>query len=243
MFLLGTIVNGLAIIFGALLGSLIRNIPEKMKTTIMQAIGLAVIILGISMGPESKQFVIVIGSLVVGGYLGERFDLDDKFNRVGRWLEKKIAGRKENKGDGSNEGNFGKAFVMTTIIYAVGAMSLLGAIDSGVRGDHSILYTKALLDGFSAIIFTSTLGIGVLFSAFPVMLYQGTIALFAKQIVSFIPPELMDLFIIEVTATGGIMILAIGLNILGLTKVRVANLLPAIVVVFFFVSIQYYFFL
>lgn len=242
MFLLGTIVNGLAIIFGALLGSLIRNIPEKIKATIMQAIGLAVIILGINMGLESNQFVIVIGSLVVGGYLGERFDLDDKFNRLGRWLENKIGGSKENKGEGSKEGNFSKAFVMTTIIYAVGAMSLLGAIDSGVRGDHSILYTKALLDGFSAIIFTSTLGIGVLFSAFPVMLYQGTIALFARQIVSYIPQELMDLFIIEVTATGGIMILAIGLNILGLTKVRVANLLPAILVVFFFVSIQYFFF-
>lgn len=232
MVLLGTIVNGIAIIFGSILGSFIKNIPEKMKTTIMQAISLAVIVLGINMGLESEQFMIVIGSLVVGGMIGERMDLEERLNRVGQRLETSIGAK--------NEGSIAKAFVMTTIIYVVGAMAILGALDSGIRQDHSILYTKALLDGFSAIIFTSTLGIGVLFSAIPVMLYQGMIALFATQIVKYIPTNLMDAFIVEITAVGGIMIVAIGINMLGLTKIRVANLIPALVVVLLFVSVQYY---
>ncbi|WP_096202893.1 DUF554 domain-containing protein [Bacillus sp. FJAT-45350] len=232
MVLIGTIVNGLAIIIGALLGTLIKNIPEGMKTTVMQAIALAVVILGINMGLKSEQFLIVIGSLVIGGILGERWQLEDRLNRLGKWLEKKI-GAKE-------DGAVAKAFVTATLIYVVGAMAILGALDSGLRGDHSILYTKSMLDGFSAIIFTSTLGIGVIFSAIPVVLYQGIIALFATKIDLFVPQGLMDAFILEMTATGGVMILAIGLNILGILKIRVANLLPAILVTGILVFIVYY---
>ena len=232
MVLLGTIVNGIAIILGGLIGSFIKNIPEKMKTTVLQAIALAVAVLGINMGLKSEQYLIVIGSLVVGALFGERFDLEEKLNRLGEWLERRI-GAKE-------DGKIAKAFVTTTLIYVVGAMAVLGALDSGIRGDHSILYTKSMLDGFSSIIFASTLGIGVVFSAIPVILYQGAIALFATQIMKFIPEALLDSFILEMTATGGIMILAIGLNILGIIKIRVANLLPAILVVGVLVTIQYY---
>ncbi|MBU8905769.1 DUF554 domain-containing protein [Desertibacillus haloalkaliphilus] len=232
MVLLGTIVNGLAIIIGACLGAIIKNIPEGVKSTVMQAIALAVIILGISMGLQTEQFLIVIGSLVIGSILGERWALEDRLNQLGKWLEKK-SGSKE-------EGSVAKAFVTTTLIYVVGAMAVVGALDSGLRSDHSVLYTKAMLDGFSAIIFTSTLGFGVIFSAIPVIIYQGTIALFATQIDKFIPSELMDAFIVEMTAVGGIMILGIGLNIIGLLKVRVANLLPAILVTAVLVPIVYY---
>lgn len=232
MVLLGTIVNGLAIMLGAILGAFMKNIDENIKATIMQAIGLSVLLLGITMGLKSNSFIIVIGSLVIGSFIGEKFDLEGKMNQLGKWLEAKVKAEKK--------GNVAKAFVMTTIIYVAGAMAILGAIDSGVRGDHSILYTKALLDGFSAIIFTSTLGIGVFFSAFSVFIYQGTIALFAKQIVEYVPAELMNVFIDEMTAVGGVMIMAIGLNILKVTNIRIANFLPALVIVFFFVSIPYY---
>ncbi|WP_017725811.1 DUF554 domain-containing protein [Halalkalibacterium ligniniphilum] len=232
MVLLGTIVNGLAIIFAALIGLLVRNIPKRVKVTVMQAIALAVLMLGIGMGLKSEQFLIVIGSLVIGGLIGERLGLEARLNAVGQWLEKKLGS--EEKGTVAN------AFVTTTLIYVVGAMAILGALDSGLRGDHSILYTKAMLDGFSAIIFTSTLGIGVIFSAIPVMLYQGGIALFAMQIDRFIPEELMAFFITEITATGGIMIVAIGLNLLGVITIRVANLLPSIVIVAIFVTVSYY---
>ncbi|TWI59605.1 DUF554 domain-containing protein [Halalkalibacter nanhaiisediminis] len=223
MVLTGMLVNGLAIVIASIIGLLVRNIPEQMKTTIMQGIALAVIVLGIGMGLKSEQFLIVIGSLVIGGIIGEKIDIEGRLNRLGAWIETKV---------GSNEdGAIAKAFVTTTLIYVVGAMAVLGALDSGLRGDHSILYTKAMLDGFSAIIFTSTLGIGVIFSAIPVILYQGSIALLATQINQYVPAAIMEAFIVEMTATGGVLIIAIGLNILGLLHIRVANLLPSIVVV------------
>jgi len=223
MVLTGTIVNGLAIVLASLIGLMVRNIPEQMKTTIMQGLALAVVVLGIGMSLKSEQFLIVIGSLVLGGIIGEKLDLEGSLNRLGAWIEAKV-GAKEN-------GSVAKGFVTATLIYVVGAMAILGSLDSGLRGDHSVLYTKSMLDGFSAIIFTSTLGIGVMFSAIPVVLYQGGIALLATQINQFVPEVLMSTFITEMTATGGVMIIAIGLNILGIVQIRVANLLPSIVVV------------
>ncbi|KHF40067.1 DUF554 domain-containing protein [Halalkalibacter okhensis] len=233
MVLTGTLVNGLAIVVAAVVGLLVRNIPEKMKTTTMQGIALAVVVLGIGMTQKSEQFLIVIGSLVIGGIIGEQIDIEERLNRVGAWIETKV-GAKE-------DGAVAKAFVTATLIYVVGAMAILGALDSGLRGDHSVLYTKSLLDGFSALIFTSTLGIGVIFSAIPVVLYQGGIALLATQINQYVPTVLMDSFIVEMTATGGVMIIAIGLNILGILKIRVANLLPSILVVAVLVTAMYYF--
>ncbi|WP_227936905.1 DUF554 domain-containing protein [Alkalihalobacillus deserti] len=232
MVLTGTIVNGLAIIGASLIGLLVRNIPEQMKTTIMQALALAVVVLGIGMTLKSEQFLIVIGSLVLGGIIGEKVDLEGGLNRLGAWIETKV-GAQEN-------GSVAKGFVTATLIYVVGAMAILGALDSGLRGDHSVLFTKSMLDGFSAIIFTSTLGVGVIFSAIPVVLYQGGIALLATQINQFVPELLMNTFITEMTATGGVMIIAIGLNILGVIHIRVANLLPSIIVVAGLVTALYF---
>ena len=223
MVLLGTIVNGICIIMGTLIGRGFRNIQEKVRQTVMYAIGLAVVLIGLQMGLKSEQFLIVILSLVIGAVLGEWIDLDDKLNKLGQWLENKLQAEKESY--------IAEGFVTATLIFVIGAMAILGALDSGIRGDHNILYTKAIIDGFTAIVLASTLGIGVIFSAVPVVLYQGTIALFATQIDKVVPSQLMDFFITEMTATGGIMIVAIGLNIMGITKIRVANLLPAIIIV------------
>ncbi|MEH6940883.1 DUF554 domain-containing protein [Bacillus sp. JJ722] len=232
MALLGTLVNGLLIIIGTLIGRNFRNIPDKTKETVMYAIGLAILIIGLQMGLKSQQFLIVILSLVIGAVLGELIDLDEKLNKVGKWLEVKLKAK---------EGNYvAQGFVTATLIFVIGAMAVLGALDSGIRGDHNILYTKGIIDGFTSIVLASTLGIGVIFSAVPVVLYQGTIALFATQITKVVPKELLDFFIIEMTATGGIMIIAIGLNIMGVTKIRVANLLPAILVVAVLSAAFYY---
>lgn len=232
MFLLGTLVNGLLIIIGTLLGKLLHRIPENMKGTVMHAIGLAVMVLGLQMGFKSENFLVVILSLVFGTVIGEYFALEDKLNKLGDWLESKI---------GSNgQGSISQGFVTATLIFVIGAMAIIGALDSGIRGDHSVLYTKSIIDGFTSLILTTTLGIGVLFSAFPVMLYEGLIALFATQIDRFVPQLLMDRFIKEMTATGGIMIFAIGLNLTGITKIRVANLLPGIVVTGIIVSVVYF---
>ncbi|MDY7224570.1 DUF554 domain-containing protein [Halalkalibacterium halodurans] len=231
MVLIGTVVNGAAIVIAALIGLLVKNIPERVKTTVMQAIGLAIVLLGVKMGLQTEQFLIVICSLVIGGVIGEILNLEKRLDHLGRWIERKVGGKKD--------GSIATAFVTTTLIYVVGAMAVLGALDSGLRGDHSVLLTKALLDGFLAILFTSTLGIGVLFSAIPVVLYQGSIALFASQIDQYVPTALMDSFITEMSATGGVMIVAIGLNLLNVVNIRVANLLPSLVIVAVLVTFVY----
>ncbi len=227
MVLLGTLANGLGIIVGTLLGSLCRNIPESMKTTVMQAIGLAIAVLGIQMGMKSEQFLLVILSLVIGTVAGEALKLEEKLSSIGSWIESKV---------GSGQGSVAEGFVTATLIFVVGAMAIIGALDSGIRGNHDVLYTKAVMDGFISLLLSTTLGIGVIFSAIAVVLYQGLIAVFAAQIDRLVPDALMDQLIIEMTATGGIMILAIGLNLIGITKVKVANLLPAIVVAILLVT-------
>lgn len=234
MFLMGTLVNGLLIIIGTLLGKLLHRIPESMKTTVMYAIGLSVIVLGLQMGLKSENFLIVILSLVIGAVMGEVLSLEEKLNQVGIWLEKKV-------GNSDGEGSISQGFVTATLIFVIGAMAIIGALDSGIRGDHDVLYTKSIIDGFTALILTTTLGIGVIFSAIPVMLYQGLIALFAAKIDQFVPQILMDQFIVEMTATGGVMIFAIGLNLTGLTKIKVANLLPGIIVTGLIVFAMYQF--
>ena len=222
MIFMGTLVNAVAIIAGALLGRLLTRIPESIRQTVMQGIGLAVILLGLQMGLGTKNFLIVISSIVVGAIIGELLGIDKGLNLAGQWLERKVGG--------SVQGSVAVGFVTATLVYCVGAMSVLGSLDSGLRNNHDILFTKSLLDGFSAIIFTSTLGIGVLFSAIPVLLYQGGLVLLSTQIYNLISPEMLDAILVEVTATGGVLIMAIGLNILELTKIKVANLLPALLI-------------
>ncbi|PGA25754.1 hypothetical protein COL80_15100 [Bacillus thuringiensis] len=231
MVILGAVVNGICIIFGSLLGKLFSRIPESMKETIMHAIGLAVTVLGLQMALKSENFLVVILSLVIGTVIGEWLQLEEKLKNLGDWLENKVGSK--------GKGSISEGFVTATLIFAIGAMGILGALDSGIRGNHNILFTKAIIDGFISIILTTTLGIGVVFSAIPVVLYEGGIAVFATQINSFVPKELMNQFIVEMTATGGIMISAIGLNLLGFIKIKVANLLPGILVVGVIVSIIY----
>ncbi|KGR86813.1 DUF554 domain-containing protein [Lysinibacillus odysseyi] len=237
MVLLGSLLNALFIIIGALFGRLFQNIPEKMKETALSIIGLAVAVLGIQMGFGSSNFVIVIISLVVGAVVGEWLDLERWFNRFGQQIEKVIE-RNSNK---KSKGSIAEGFVTATLIFVIGSMAIIGALDSGLRHDHAVLVTKGIIDGFTAVILASTLGIGVLLSAFPVLIYQGAIALLAGVISTYIPEAALDLFIQEMTATGGVMIMAIGLNIAGLTKIRVANLLPGIAVVGVIVAILFIF--
>lgn len=236
MVLLGTLINALLIIVGTIIGRLLKNIPENMKQTVMYAIGLAVTVIGLQMGFESGQFLIVIISLVVGAVIGEWIDLDHQLNRFGHWLESKVGQNKKGENISIAQG-----FVSATLIFVIGSMAVIGSLDSGLRNDHDLLIVKGLIDGFTSIILATTLGIGVLLSAIPVILYQGTIALFATQISRVIPQDALALYIQEMTATGGVMIVAIGLNMIGLTKIRVANFLPGILVVAIVVAIAYHF--
>ncbi|MFJ8459961.1 DUF554 domain-containing protein [Lysinibacillus xylanilyticus] len=237
MVLLGTLINALLIIAGALVGRIFKNIPESMKSTVLSIIGLAVALLGIKMGFESDNFIILVISLVVGTVIGEWLDLDKQMNRLGQWVESLFSKKRTD----NNQINIAEGFVTASLIFVVGSMAVIGALDSGLRNDHNVLITKGIIDGFTSIILASTLGIGVLLSSIPVFVYQGLIALFAGAISSFIPDRALQMFIAEMTAVGGVMIFAIGLNIAGLTKIKAANLLPGIVVVGVMVAILYTF--
>ncbi len=215
--MLGTIVNTAAICAGALIGvALKKGIPDRVKETVMQGLGLAVILLGLQMALKTQNPLIVIASIVLGGLLGELLNLEERVNRLGHRLERRIGG-----GNGSE---IGRAFVTASILFCVGALAVMGAVEDGLTGQPNTLFAKSLLDGISSAIFASTMGIGVIFSAIPVFIYQGSITLGAAWASTFISPW----SIAELTATGGLVILGIGLNILGVTKIRVANLLPAI---------------
>lgn len=233
MVLFGTIVNALLIIFGTFIGRFLRTIPERMKETIMYGIGLAVSVIGIQMTFETTQILIVIVSIVLGAVIGEWLDLDEKVMTLGKWIENKMPKKEQGT-------NIAEGFVTATLIFVVGSMAIIGAIDSGIRNDHNVLIMKGIIDGFTSIILSSSIGIGVAFSAVPVLIYQGVITLLATQISKFVPPSLLDFFIAEMTATGGLMILAIGLNLIGLTKIRVANLVPGIFVVGIVVTVVHF---
>ncbi|MFW5995758.1 MAG: DUF554 domain-containing protein [Halanaerobiaceae bacterium] len=217
----GTIVNVGAIIVGCTAGLLFRDrLPEKYRTVIMQGICLGVILIGLQMAmsvEESVQVIIVIFSLVIGGIVGEFLSLEKRLNNFGEYIKSRFSGEDE---------HFVEGFVQASLIYCVGAMAIMGAIEDGLSGDASLLYTKSLLDGTSAIAFTATFGAGVMFSAIPVFIYQGTISLLAAEVSGY----LGKVVIAEMTSTGGLLIFAIGLNMLKITEIKIGNLLPSIFV-------------
>ncbi|MBO8137156.1 MAG: DUF554 domain-containing protein [Desulfotomaculum sp.] len=215
--MLGTIVNAAAIAAGVSIGMIFkRGISAQVQNTIMQGLGLAVLLIGLKTAWQTENELIPILSLALGALLGEYMGIEDKLNKLGMWLESKV---------GNNHGTVAKAFVTASLIYCVGAMAIMGAIEDGLTGDPKTLYAKSALDGISAIIFTSTMGIGVIFSTIPVLIYQGSITLLAD----YIKEILTGSMIIEMNATGGLLIFGIGLNILGIKKIKVGNLLPSII--------------
>lgn len=214
--MLGPAVNGVAILVGSFVGLLLsRGIKENTKETIMQGMSLAVMIIGISGAIESANFLVVIGSVAVGSWLGEIIDIHSWLEGLGGKLEKRFS---------QGGGGISKGFVTGTVIYCSGAMAIVGAMDSGLTGNHQTLFTKSILDGITSILFTSTFGIGVAFSAVPVFLYEGAIAMLSVVVKDF----LTEAMITDMSSVGGLLILAIGLNILGAAKIRVANMLPAV---------------
>ena len=221
----GTIVNAAAIILGALIGLVFRKrLPERVRHTIMQGLGLAVLLIGFQMSMQTQQVLVVVVSLVLGGLAGELLNIEGWLDRLGRWVDVKAGG---------TAGEAGKAFVATSLIYCVGAMAIMGSIEDGLNNNHQILFTKAALDGVSAALFASTMGPGVAFSAIPVFVYQGAITMLAASAKGILGPAA----VLEMSAVGGLLILGIGLNILNIKEIRVGNLLPAI---FFAIPLAYW---
>ncbi|MFC3041051.1 DUF554 domain-containing protein [Virgibacillus xinjiangensis] len=226
MALYGTIVNGILVLIGSTLGLFFTKIPERYKETVMHGIGLAVLLIGLQMALSTEMIIVVLLSLLSGAVIGELLHLEEGLNRFGEWIGSKFIVRQ-------GEFSVSQGFVTASLIFVVGAMAIIGALDGGIRGDHEVLITKGILDGFMALVLTTTFGFGVALSVVPVVVYQGTIALLATQIESWLPEAFLNGLIVELTAVGGLLIMAIGLNVLKITQIRIGNLLPSIVTVAF----------
>lgn len=218
MILTGTIVNSLTIIAGTVAGLLLgKFIPDRFNDAISKGIALCVLYIGIDGMLAGENALISILSIVLGVILGELLRLDDRIRSLGDWVERRFAGK-------HTKGSISEGFVSASLLFCVGAMAIMGALDSGLLRDHSTLYAKAMLDGITSIVYSSTMGVGVALSAIPVFLYQGAIALGA----SFIEPFLTPVVIAEMKCVGSILIVGLSLNLLGLTKIKVMNYVPAV---------------
>ncbi len=212
---LGVLANAIAIFAGGILGVLLGSrFTPNLQKIIIQALGLAVILIGLEMAMQGENMLLLILSLVLGGIAGELLGIQ----RILDAWEKKMDGQLK---DG---GKLGKGLIFATLIYGIGPLAIMGSLESGLYSTHNILFTKALLDGTAAIPFAAAMGWGISLAAIPVFIYQGVIVLFALKLAPFLTPEITG----EITAVGGLLILAIGLNVLRVTRISVANLLPAI---------------
>lgn len=212
----GTIINAAAIVIAGALGLFLRKgIPENMSRSMQDGLGILILVIGLQYGFKADNLAVVGLSLALGAVIGEWRQWEAKLEQLGVKLESRIGG---------SDDQFVKGFVTATMVFCVGAMAIVGALEDGLTNNSQILIVKSMLDGIFSIIFAASMGVGVLFSAIPVFLYQGAIALGA----SFLKPLITDPMLNNITALGGILIAGIGLNTLGLTRIRVANLLPGL---------------
>lgn len=218
--MLGLWVNAATIILGALVGSRLRGgIPEKYKDTIGYALALCVLTIGIQGAIQTENMMLMIISAVVGSLIGEALRLEDRLDSLGAWVQKRLA---------KDDDGFSQGFISATLLYCVGSMAVVGSIEAGLQNKPDTLLAKAVLDGVSALILSSSMGMGVALSALPLLTYQGAIALLAMLLGNFLPAEA----IAEVSATGSLLIIGLGFNMLGFSKarIRVGNMLPAILI-------------
>ena len=217
--MLGIVVNALAIVAGGLVGlCCTRGIDDRYRQTVLQGLALCVLLIGGKSALSSDNLPVVILSLVVGGVVGEWLAIEARLESLGRWIEARFA-------DGSaGGGDFARGFVSASLVFCVGSMAVVGSLESGLAGNHRTLFAKAVIDGVAALIFASTLGRGVLFSSVPVLVYQGAITLAA----GLLRPLLTAAAVADMSAVGGLLIVAIGVNLLGIARIRVGNLLPAV---------------
>ena len=218
----GTLLNVVTVLLGATLGTLLgTRFPVRVRETVMGALGIMTIVLGLTMA-ISGNALIVLASLLLGGVIGEFIRIDDRLNALGGTLERRL----ERQG---TAGNFTKGFVTASLVFCVGPLTILGSIQDGLLGDYRLLAIKSLLDGFAGLAFASTLGIGVAFAALTVLIFQGSLSLAAMFVGSALGSVSKDTaWVVQLTATGGALMVGIGLLLLDLKRLRVANYLPAI---------------
>ena len=223
---MGTLLNIATVLLGGGLGLAFgARLPERVRETVISGLGLFTIAIGVQMTFKSNNMLIVLGSILVGGILGEWWGIDAGLKSLGAWLESRFAGGQGSEEAGGNK--FVKGFVTASLVFCVGPMTILGSIQDGLRGDIQLLAIKSTMDGFAALAFASTLGVGVLFSALTIAVYQGLLTLLAAQAQALLTAPMVA----EMTATGGVLILGIGFSsLLELKPIRVGNFLPALII-------------
>jgi len=230
--MLGPLVNALTIIICSLVGCfLVKGIPQRFEEHILKALGLAILFVGFRGAFENQNMLLLIMSMAIGAVIGELINIDKWMNRFGLWAEKRLGMDKKPEPeslteipDGRQKRSFSKGFVSASILFCTGSMAIVGSMQSGLQGNHEILYAKSILDGCLSLIFSASFGIGAAFSALPVLLYQGSIALAAHAVGSYLTADIIR----EMSAVGSLVIAGIGFNFLGVKEIKVANLIPAI---------------
>ena len=217
----GTIVNVFAILIGGIIGLAVGSkIKKNYHETTVHCLGIFTVALGVKMALEMDNFLLVVCALISGSMLGEWIGIEKRLELFGAFLKKKTS---RIKGDNKK---FVDAFVTTSLVFCIGSMAILGSIESGIKNDHSILFAKSVMDGIFTLTYSSTFGVGALFSFLPVLIYQGLITFGASAISGW----MTDPVIAAMSASGGLMILGLGLNILKITQIRIGNMLPAILI-------------
>jgi len=216
----GTLINVATVLIGGTLGSLLGDrLPERIRSIVMQGVGLVTLVVGMSMAIKTGNIILVLASICLGGILGEWWRIEDRLDGAGRWLENRAA-----RIPFLARGDFTRGFVTASLVFCVGPMTILGSLQDGLTGDYTLLAIKSVLDGFAGLAFAASMGMGVTFSAVTVLLYQGALTLAASPFQSI----LSDSMITEMSATGGVIILGIGFLLLDIKRVRVGNFLPAL---------------
>ncbi len=215
----GTLVNTGTVLLGSSLGLLIGSkFPDRIKNMVMHALGLSTFLIGLKMAFKTENILFVIGSLAIGGIIGELLKLEERLESLGEFIKRKVK---------SESGSFVLGFVTSSLVFCIGPMTIVGSIQDGVSGDTSLLYAKSLMDGFAAMVFASSLGAGVIFSSLTVLIFQGGLTILGSRLSFLLQPMVLD----ELAATGGLIIVGIGIYLLGIKKLKVGNFLPALVIV------------
>jgi uncharacterized membrane protein YqgA involved in biofilm formation len=218
--MIGVLVNTATVLVGSLVGLIFKKgIPKKLTDAVMLGIGLCTIYIGISGTLNGENALILIGAIVLGAIIGTAIDLDRRLNALGEWIGRRF--KKPAEGTVS----VAEGFVTASLLFCIGSMTIVGSLQSGLTGDNQMIFTKSLLDLVSSLILSVSLGVGVIFASVFVFVFQGALVLLAQ----YLAPVLTTSAINEITCAGSLIIIALGLNLIGVTKIKVANYLPAII--------------
>jgi uncharacterized membrane protein YqgA involved in biofilm formation len=217
--MIGTLINVATVIIGSLVGLVAHSrLPKKISDTAFHGVGLFTIVLGVMMAVKTSNLLVMIFSIVIGAIIGEAVDVDKRINSFGEWLKKRYKTKNE---------RFSEGFITAFLLFCMGSMTILGAFEDGIYGTPNLLVAKSVLDGFSSIVLAATMGVGVLFSFIPLLVFQGGLTLFA----AYMQSVFTDVMINELTAVGGVILLGLGVSMLEIKKIRILNLLPSLVIV------------